>query len=323
MAAHRLIELAFDAQAPALPEPAATREPGLGGLFHTAAFFRLHASARPGPASYFEWSAGTRVAATIHFTAMGGGLWRNPARGTFAGYAWASDLRVEEALAFHDAVESRLAAQGAQRIEILLPPMAHDPTAFSNQLYLLRARGFEMSRCDLNQSLDVRPTPLAERMTYGNVKCLRKCQRAGLSAAQLPASALSEAYHTLAANRASIGVAMSMTREQLETMARTFPDAMVLFGCRDGERLAAAAVCLRLTPAVLYVFYWGDLPEYGSMSPVVPLAEAIYRYAQDHGVALLDAGTSTVDREPNFGLIQFKRGLGFNESLKVVMSKAV
>jgi hypothetical protein len=290
----------------------------LGGLFHQPAFFRLHAA---GPASYFQWADDERVAASIHFTAAADGLWRSPARGTFAGYACRPDLPVEESFAFHDAVEARLAAQGARRIEVLPAPMAHDPVAFANQLYLLSARGYEITQCDLNQGLEVNMTPLTDRMTYGNVKRLRKCKREGLSAQPLPANSLGDVYDTLAVNRASKGHAMSMTLTQLQTMADTFPDALALFGCRDGERLAAAALCLRLSAAVMYVFYWGDQPGYGSLSPVVPLAEAIYSYCQEHGVRLLDVGTSTVDREPNFGLLQFKRGLGFTESLKVRMSK--
>lgn len=312
MASCRLIENEF-----------ASAGAGLGGLFHAPAFFRLHSAGQPGLASYFEWTEGQRVVASIHFTATDGESWRSPARGTFAGYACAPELRPEDGFAFHDAVEARLATQGAQRIEILPAPMAHDPAAFSTQIYLLRTRGYQMTQCDLNQSLDISATPLSERMSHGNLKRLRKCEREGLTAQQLPASALGDVYDTLAANRAGKGHAMSMTLAQLQTMADTFPDAVLLFGCRDGERLAAAALCLRLSAAVLYVFYWGDQPGYAQWSPVVPVADAIYRYGQDHGVALLDVGTSTLDREPNFGLIQFKRGLGFTESLKVRMSKTL
>ena len=106
-------------------------------------------------------------------------------------------------------------------------------------------------------------------------------------------------------------------------MAQQLPEAFVLFGCRDGEQLAAAALCLRLSTEVLYVFYWGDRPGYAAQSPVVAVADAIYGYCRSHAIRLLDVGTSTVDREPNIGLIQFKRGLGFSESLKVRMGRSL
>ncbi len=293
---------------------------GPGGLFQQAAFFRLHAA---GQGHFFEWCQGERVVAGIHFTPAGDGLWRSPARGTFAGLAADPELRSEDLFAFYDAVEAALRAQGAQRLEILPAPMAHDPVAFANQLYLLRARGYEMSQCDLNQSLQVDTRPLLERMTYGNQKRLRKCQREGLVAGPLPPSALADVYETLAANRASKGHSMSMSLAQLQTMDDTFPDAVELFGSRDGEHLAASALCLLLSPSVLYVFYWGDQPGYASLSPVVSVADAIYTHCQTQQIELLDVGTSTLDRDPNFGLIQFKRGLGFAESLKVRMSKSL
>jgi hypothetical protein len=290
----------------------------LDSLFHDPAFFRLHANER---GRYYQWSDERRAVGTIHFTEVEDGVWRSPARGTFAGYAWDSDLSVEQMLAFHDAVEADLASIGACRIEVLPAPMAHDPIAFSNVLYLLRARGFAMETCDLNHALAVNDVPLAERMTYGNRKRLRKAEREGFAVRRLGIDQLPAVYDAIAANRAAKGNAMSMRLDQLEEMATLFPDRVVLFGMADGEALAASAVCLRLSPAVLYVFYWGDRPGYGALSPVVALASAIYDHCRQEGLALFDVGTSTIDRDPNIGLIAFKRGLGFTESLKVRMAK--
>jgi len=53
----------------------------------------------------------------------------------------------------------------------------------------------------------------------------------------------------------------------------------------------------------------------------VSVADAIYRYAQKIGFKVMDVGTSTIDFEVNFGLLEFKRGLGFAESLKLTMRK--
>ena len=57
---------------------------GLGSLFHTPAFHRLHAA---NEGLFFEWAAGAQVLASVHFTPTEQGLWRSPGRGTFAGYA--------------------------------------------------------------------------------------------------------------------------------------------------------------------------------------------------------------------------------------------
>ncbi|MEF7616119.1 GNAT family N-acetyltransferase [Aquincola sp. MAHUQ-54] len=294
--------------------------PGLGALFQRAPFFELHAQGR---GVFFEWEKGGHVVASVHFTPMGSGLWRSPARGTYAGFATAPGLHTDALFEFHDAVVARLGALGARRIEVLPAPMAHDPIAFSNQAYLFHARGYSVTQCDLNHSLAVDAQPFEARMSYGNVKRLRKCRKEGIEAGTLPPEALPEVYAVLAANRASKGHAMSMTLSQLQDMQARFPESMALFGCRAGAELAASALCLRVQPHVLYVFYWGDRPGYATLSPVVSVADAIYSYCQAEGIAQIDAGTSTIDREANHGLIQFKRGLGFSESLKVRMARDV
>ena len=293
--------------------------PGLGGLFNRHGFFQLHAAERRGV--YFEWEQDSKVVATIHFMEVESGLWRSPARGTYAGLAWVPGLGLESLFGFHEAVLARLRSLGASRLEVLPAPMAHNPTAFSIQEYLLRTCGYQTSQCDLNHSLEVDARPLAERMSYGNLKRLRKCAREGLVALPLQHTDLPAVYETIASNRASKGHEMSMSLLQLQAMVERFPEAVKLFGCRLGGDLVAAAVCLQVDEGVLYVFYWGDRPGYASLSPVVSLADAIYAYCQIQGIGLLDVGTSTVDSQPNFGLIQFKSGLGFEASLKVRMSR--
>lgn len=295
-------------------------EAEIGSLFHKPAFFQLHARES---GRYYQWTDGRRILGVIHFTELEKGVWRSPARGTFAGYAWDQDLSVEQIFAFHDAVETDLVTNGAHRIEILLAPMAHDPILFSNLTYLLRTRGYATEICDLNHAIAISTVPLAERMTYGNRKRLRKAEREGLVARRVGAEHLPAVYDAIAANRVAKGNTVSMRLDQLEEMARIFPDSMILFGMEANDGFAASAVCLRLSDAILYVFYWGDRPGHAALSPVVALADAIYTYCQDAGITLLDVGTSTIDHEPNFGLIQFKRGLGFTESLKVRLVKQI
>jgi hypothetical protein len=288
--------------------------------FHLPAYYRLHRGDRRG--AYFELFDGRAVAAAIHFTEVADGLWRSPARGTFAGPLADPELSLAELQAFLGRVDAELRRNQARSAEIRLAPEAHDSVAFARSVYLLRNLGYEVSSCDLNYSLSIDERPLAQRMSYGNRKRLNKCTREGLTAERLTLSSLPQVYAALAANRTSKGYPLSMTFAQVAELAEKFPDRVVLFGVPAGETLAAAALCLKLSSHILYVFYWGDQPGFSTASPVVALAERIYRFCQEAGFRLLDVGTSTLDREPNHGLIQFKRGLGFSESLKLRMAKA-
>ena len=126
-----------------------------------------------------------------------------------AGHLWrlrvAPELRLDALLAFHDAVHARLTELGARRVEVLPAPMAHDPSPFPTSATCCARGGYETTHCDLDHSLDLDTRPLGERMTYGNLKRLRKCEREGMVGAPLTIDALPEVFDTLAANRASKG----------------------------------------------------------------------------------------------------------------------
>jgi hypothetical protein len=313
MSAYRLVENAFRAEATG-------HAPAGAGLFHGAAFHRLHAD-RAGV--FLEWLDAERVVATVHFTEVEPGHWRSPARGTFGGFAFEPELTPDALTALVECTEGVLRHRGARRVTVLPAPMAHRPAAFANQVHALHARGFEVQRIDLNQSLRVDERPLSGRMSYGNRKRLAKCGRDGYRCQPVGLGELPAVYETISANRASKGHAMSMSLGQLQDLQARCAEPLRLFACHADHQMVAAAVCLQLDPDLLYVFYWGDRPGQGSHSPVVAIADEVYRYCQSHGIGLLDVGTSTVDREQNAGLLQFKRGLGFEESLKLWMGKAL
>lgn len=307
MKTHSLVENGFLAE---------TLGESLGGLFHSARFFRLHAGE---DGRFFEWTDGQRVLASVHFTPQSDGLWRSPARGTFAGYALADGAPIESLMAFHQAVEERLTHLGARRLEVLPPPMAHHPARFSEQVYALRGLGFRITRCDLNQSLPIRPEPLP--LSHGNKQCLQKLRREGYTCAVLPPASLAKVFEITSTNRASKSYAVSMNLDQLQQMQDHFPEQFLLFGCMHEKELVAAAVCLRLDSSTLYVFDWAALPDHVRKSPVVMLTATMHSYCLEHGISTLDAGTSSIDTELNLGLMQFKSRMGLETSLKLRLEK--
>jgi RimJ/RimL family protein N-acetyltransferase len=289
-------------------------------LFNQPEYFRLHDN---GTGRFFQWQEGERIVGAVHFTSVAEGIFRSPALGTFGGYSFDGDPNPPRMLAFHDAVEERLREIGARELEILLAPADHDQAAFATVVYVLQSRGFQIGRTDLNYSLEVNDQPFERRISYGNRKRLKKCAREGVLARQFGNDRLDDVYEVIARNRAQKNYPVSMTLEGLREMVELFPDRFSLFGAEFEGALIASAVCIALTGDILYVFYWGDLPGHSERSPIVPVAEQIYSFAQEHGFRLLDAGISTVAGEPNLGLIHFKRGLGFSESLKLRMTKAL
>ena len=289
-------------------------------LFNEPEFFRLHASSANDVYAQLVRSADSTVFATIAVYDLGDGAYASPRQGTFGGVGLNCACELPLIERFLLVVLGHVKAAGAGSIELKCPPFSHDLALMSVVSNILLRRGAVLSGWELNYDMQVDRRALLERIDYGNVKRIRKCLRQGFSAQKLPDAACAQVHQLISDNRARRGYALSMSAEQLAAMASLFPGRLHFFAVYPRERaagMAAAAVCMALTPKILYVFYWGDSAGMESYSPTAMLAGYIYEFCQSSGFALLDAGTSTVDGEPNHGLARFKKNLGFSESLKL------
>lgn len=289
-------------------------------LFNRADYFRLHAS-NDGDV-YFQLvnKKNMHVDAALCFFQCGDGEYMSPARGTFGGLSANGGLDIQSCDFFYASVLAYLRDHGARKIEIKCQPCGHDPAKFSIEANILLRNHFIIESQDLNYDMEINDAPFMERVAYNNVKRIRKCERSGMIAESLELSNYQSVYDVIKKNRARRGFSISMSSEQIRDMIDKFPHHMHLFVVYSSEEKAsinAAAICISLSNDILYVFYWGDAADMEKYSPIALLAKKIYEFSQHHGYRILDAGTSTVEGEPNYGLVAFKRGLGFNESLKL------
>jgi lipid II:glycine glycyltransferase (peptidoglycan interpeptide bridge formation enzyme) len=229
---------------------------------------------------------------------------------------------MSEIINFICLIEDFLRSRSAKTLEILVAPLVYNSALTSAQIYSLYSLGFTFSNCDLNYTLKINSENFIDKLSDGNKKRLKKCNKQGFLTKDLDIEYLPEVYTVIASNRNAKGHRVSMSLEALQEMSKEFPQKTHLFGVvNENKSLIAAAVCFRIYGDVMYVFYWGDIPGYSDYSPVVVLANHIYNYCKLNNIAVLDVGTSTENKEPNLGLINFKKNLGFSESLKFRMMK--
>lgn len=288
-------------------------------LFNEPDFFELHADSPRDFYAQLTRRSDQAVCATIACYESDNGTFTSPKRGTFGGLGLNRPLDRCTIERFLVAILNHVTHMGGRRLELKCPPISHDLALASVVANALMRHGGTLSGYDLNYDMRVDDRPYLERIEYSNVKRIRKCVRDGFVATELDLSRSQEAYKVISENRKRRGFPMSMTSEQLQMMADRFPGRLHYFATHPDEyrlRMIAAAICLRLTSSILYVFYWGDAADTQQYSPLTLLASRIYDFCQRNGFTILDVGTSTVKSEPNDGLIRFKRGLGFSESLK-------
>jgi hypothetical protein len=297
-------------------------ECGWCSIFNSVQFFQLHKS---GSAFYFQLAATSpsRVVGIAHFTEVEPGYFRSPVRGTFGGFEFGENLRVQAVEGFVAEVERQLREAGARNIEILAPPTNLNASASAVLYNVLVRRGYAVKYADLDCFLLVDAVPLVEKVKHSRRQRIHKCRRDGMSAVEVEEGLREQVYDVIFANRSRRGYPVTMTYEAIQEMAAAFPKGLVFFGAFSGEEMIASSICVWISPAVLYVFYWGDLPGWEKFSPVSLLAETIYDYAWQNGCRMLDLGTSTKDGLPNYGLMDFKHEMGCQEALKLTFVKTL
>jgi hypothetical protein len=289
-------------------------------IFNTAEFFRLH---RHGTGFYFQLlhRSHPEVVAIAHFTEDSDGCFKSPRRGTFGGFEFSGDLPFAVSEEFIIAVERYLQNLGAREIRIAAPPgylSSWEPSWTTN---VLLRNNYQLALPEVDCFIKIDDEPLRSKMGSTRRKIVSRCDRQGIHCRLLAPDLFQTAYEVIVTNRQSRGFPVTMAYNALLEMVETFPERVIFFGAFAGTEMIASSVCIRLLPEALYVFYWGDLPQWSKVSPVTYLAAFIYDHARRVGCRWLDLGTSTVGGIPNYGLLRFKRELGSGTALKMTFTK--
>lgn len=223
-----------------------------------------------------------------------------------------------QALVDHALEELR--ARGVERVRVKARPASYS----ASETYVLHAlmhRGLRVVSSELSYGIDVSPfdTGAAYRASL-KAPARRALRHAEREPFQYRLAAtdgdFAVGYDLIAANRARRGYPLRLSLDYLLALRADFGDRIRFFTLHHDETPVAAALLYRLRPDIELVEYWGDHHDL-DRSPMNRLAEEVCSRAIDEGVRLVDLGISSVDGEPNDGLIQFKQSIGANAELRL------
>jgi len=132
---------------------------------------------------------------------------------------------------------------------------------------------------------------------------------------------LEEVYSFIRSCRDERQMPLSMTLPLLKNTIRECKDDFFLFGIFQKDVLMAASIAVSVSPRILYDFYHAHPKSADRLSPVVALIDGMYQYCIQNKFELLDLGTSALDKQVNFSLLNFKTQLGGQHSLKLAFEK--
>ena len=150
---------------------------------------------------------------------------------------------------------------------------------------------------------------------------MKQAKEKGAQFKTLPIAEIDKVYEFILKCRTQRDQTLSMTLEQVNKVADAFPNEFFLFGIFVHKEMVAASISIRVHRDILYNFYSGHLKKFDSISPVVTLIGGMYKYCSSHQFHLMDLGTSAINGQPNFGLLDFKLRLGAVPSMKLTFEK--
>ena len=123
-------------------------------------------------------------------------------------------------------------------------------------------------------------------------------------------------YSVIAENSRLMGYPLAMSLADVEATVRIIPADFFLLTL-DGADVAAAMI-YHVSPGIVQVIYWGDLPFGRFARSMNSLAWHIFGWYAAHcpDIKIIDIGPASTDGVRNEGLCQFKLSLGCIETLR-------
>lgn len=243
-----------------------------------------------------------------------------PLRAPFGSFLYSECLSPQGLYEFIQYCELALQAKGITSVVIGEPPLFYRRSGDLIHTILLNLN-YHVSKAELSSGIRIDHIGFEEKIQAWEKRKLKQAKARGLQFKALPISELAQVYEMIRKCRDQRGQSLSMTLNELVRTVEIFKDSFFLFGAFLQKDLAAASVAIRVGPGILYNFYSGHLRKYDSISPMVLLTSGIYKYCGSHQYQLLDLGTSSLNGQPNFSLLDFKLRLGGVPSMKVTFEK--
>lgn len=221
-------------------------------------------------------------------------------------------------------IERYLAVNYAlKKLTYKLPPELYNS---DNNNYLLNTmfnKGWKVNNIDLNYHLNIISEDyFRKKLSSSKKRELNRITRENTTFTRVTEhDEIRSAYEVIKANRESQGYPMTMSWEALYSLYKAMPNDVYFFNLKSDNLIFASSICLKINEDHMYVFYWGENPEFRKLSPIVKLAEQLYLFCVKEAFKTLDIGISTENSSINQGLIDFKINIGCELTKKISIEK--
>lgn len=204
-----------------------------------------------------------------------------------------------------------------KKIIITLPPAFYDPMLVAHTVNVLSRRA-ALRHMEINYHFDLCNMERYDEIIDRNArKNLRRAMKENFSFIHITADdpdGVKRAYDIIRRNREEHVYPLRMSINDVIKTTQLIPAEFFILS-HNGDDVAAAQV-FQTAEDIHQVIYWGDIRQYSELRPMNRLAHDIFEYYHERGARILDIGPSTEGGVPNYGLCDFKEGIGCSASSK-------
>jgi hypothetical protein len=203
-------------------------------------------------------------------------------------------------------------------INITLPPFVYQESFLSKCLNCFLRNSFKIEKIDLNYSFELVNfnDNYIPSIWHNARKNLNRSFSANFKFSICnDESGKAEAYEIIRKNREIRGFPLRMSFSQVVNTAEIVrADFFILRN--DLDKAIASAVVFHVSPEIVQVVYWGDLPEFSNLKTMNYLSFKVFEFYKLCNKNIVDIGPSTENSVPNYGLCEFKESIGCEISSK-------
>lgn len=255
-----------------------------------------------------------------------GNQFLSPISAPFGGFSFISEnVRLQQIEESIDALILWAVENKFSSIRLTLPPAIYHRTFSAKQLNCLWRKGFEIMEIDLNYSyeLDTFDETYPDIIWYNARKNLNRSLSEGL--VFIECQTIDEklnAYEIIKQNRERKNFPLRMTWDQILETIQIIPADFFLV-INQQKTPIASAIIFHISDFIVQVIYWGDIEGYVELRPMNFLSFMIFNYYKKSDIKIVDIGPSTAQSVPNYGLCEFKEGIGCRVDPKFILEKKI
>lgn len=244
------------------------------------------------------------------------GILRSPFSAPFGGLHYTHEyMSYNKVYTFLSDLKEYAAGEGLKQITIILPPDLYQVNMNAKLINAFVRLGYIMELPDLNNWMNLKLFNGEWTKSEVAQNC-RKAMKHGLEWSVVTSfEDMREAYQVIHRNREGLGRKIYMTLEDILKVMDVFPVDFFIIREPSGNCVGAAILYRGHEKIVQGIFMGGDL-EKRNLGVIDFMYMKLYYYYKELGYDYIDMGTSSLQGEPNPGLLRFKEIHNSDTSLR-------